>query len=82
MRPSIESPMVEPLRAIGVDKRAIPGILHKYPVRLLQEWVDITLAAEERFGRTFFKRSPRMRRGYQRPEQGPTDLGYMHKEKL
>ncbi len=26
--------------------------------RLLAEWVDITLAARERFGETFFKRSP------------------------
>ena len=29
-----------------------------YPIRLLQEWADITLAAIERHGRRFFKRSP------------------------
>jgi hypothetical protein len=32
--------------------------VEKYPGRLLQEWADITLAAQERFGKTFFNRSP------------------------
>jgi len=55
---SIESPLVGPLRAIGVDERAIGRLLRAYPVRLVQEWVDITLAAQERFGMEFFTRSP------------------------
>jgi len=55
---SVDSPLVEPLRAIGVDEGAIRKVLAEYPVRVIQEWVDITLAAEERFGPQFFKRSP------------------------
>jgi hypothetical protein len=54
----IESPLVEPLRAIGVDEGAIARILKEHPVRLVQEWVDITLSAGERFGPDFFRRSP------------------------
>jgi hypothetical protein len=55
---TVESPLVEPLRAIGVDERAIPRLLRRHPTRLIQEWVDITLAAKERFGPEFFRRSP------------------------
>ncbi|MCG8653199.1 MAG: hypothetical protein MI861_25385, partial [Pirellulales bacterium] len=33
-------------------------LIARYPVRLLEEWVDITQAAIERFGMTFFKKSP------------------------
>jgi hypothetical protein len=55
---SVESPLIEPLRAIGVDADAIPRLLDRYPVRVIREWVDITLAAQERFGPGFFKRSP------------------------
>jgi hypothetical protein len=33
-------------------------LLHRYPKTLLREWTDITLAAEERFGPSFFKKSP------------------------
>jgi len=54
----LESPLFEPLRAIGVDAVAIPTVITKYPGRLIREWVDITLAAKERFGPEFFKRSP------------------------
>ena len=54
----VESPLVEPLRAIGVDERAIPRLLRRHATRLIQEWVDITLAAQERFGREFFRKSP------------------------
>jgi len=55
---TVESPLVEPLRAIGVEEGAIVKVLRQYSVRLIQQWVDITLAAEERFGPKFFKRSP------------------------
>ena len=58
MSGSVESPLTEPLRTIGVDDHAIPRLLSRYPTRLIQEWVDITLAAEERFGSAFFKKSP------------------------
>ena len=58
MGEAIESPLVEPLRSIGVEEGAISRLLRKHPVRLIQEWVDITLSAEERFGASFFKKSP------------------------
>ncbi|REJ87823.1 MAG: hypothetical protein DWQ34_24580 [Planctomycetota bacterium] len=53
-----ESPLVEPLADIGFDTPAINRILKQFPQRMVREWVDITLAARERFGRPFFKRSP------------------------
>lgn len=53
-----ESPLVEPLAEIGFDTPAINRILKRFPQRMVREWVDITLAARERFGRPFFKRSP------------------------
>ncbi len=46
------------LQSIGFDERDIGRLLRKYPSRLLQEWADITLAAKERHGASFFKRSP------------------------
>ena len=46
------------LGAIGFEERSIGRLLRKYPSRLLQEWADITLAAKERHGMSFFKRSP------------------------
>jgi hypothetical protein len=33
-------------------------LLREHPARLLQEWADITLAAMERRGKRFFRRSP------------------------
>ncbi|MBS0264270.1 MAG: hypothetical protein JSS02_20195 [Planctomycetes bacterium] len=53
-----ESPLVEPLAAIGLDEASIGRLLRQYPHRLLREWADITLAAQERHGPKFFKRSP------------------------
>jgi hypothetical protein len=58
MSGSVESPLIEPLREIGVDAGVIPRLLNRYPARVIQEWVDITVAAQERFGPNFFKRSP------------------------
>ncbi len=43
-----DSPLVEPLQAIGFDPRTIARILKTYKPRLVQEWSDITLAAVER----------------------------------
>ena len=56
--PRVESPLVEPLERIGLDRRAIQRNLQKFPVRTLNQWVDITLAAKERFGKSFFSNSP------------------------
>ena len=58
MSGSVESPLIEPLRAIGVDAGVIPRLFDRYPATVIREWVDITLAAQERFGPGFFKRSP------------------------
>ncbi len=52
-----DSPLVDPLRAIGFEDRAIQRILGEYPATLVQQWADITLAARERHGEDFFKKS-------------------------
>ena len=54
----VESPLIEPLKKIGLDNRAIQRNLSKFHVRLLSEWTAITLAAMERFGKSFFNESP------------------------
>lgn len=56
--PAAESAMYEPLRAIGFEDAAIARIVAKYGPELIQTWTDITLAAKEKHGVGFFKRSP------------------------
>lgn len=53
-----ESPLVDLMRSIGVDEAAIARCLKRFPTTLLQEWLDITLAARERNGDSYFNRSP------------------------
>lgn len=53
-----ESPLMEPLRLIGLDESFIARTLKRFPTSMVREWLDITLAARERFGNDFFKRSP------------------------
>jgi hypothetical protein len=43
-----ESPLVEPLAALGFESPAIRRILQRYKPQLIQEWADIALAAKER----------------------------------
>lgn len=50
-----ESPLIDPLKALGFDDAAIQRILKQYKPRLIQEWTDITLAAIER---KLIKQSP------------------------
>jgi len=52
-----ESPLVDPLRSIGFDDAAIRRILREYRPHVVREWADITLAARERHGAEFFKKS-------------------------
>jgi hypothetical protein len=52
-----ESPLTELMRQIGLDDRAIRRCLSRYPTNVLQQWLDITLAARERHGESFFKKS-------------------------
>jgi len=54
----IESPLAEPLHELGFETPAVGRLLRQFPTRLLREWIDITLAARERFGPSFFKKSP------------------------
>lgn len=54
----LESPVVPQLQEIGFDSGSIEYILQKFPSRMVSEWADITLAAKERFGMQFFKKSP------------------------
>jgi hypothetical protein len=56
--PIVDSPVIDPLRAVGFDERAIHRLIREYPGQLLQEWADVTLAALERHGKPFFTRSP------------------------
>ena len=57
-QPTVTSPLVEPMKKIGLDNRAIRGLLAKFSIPMLNEWVDVTLAAMERFGSSFFTKSP------------------------
>ena len=54
----IESTLNEPLRSIGFAEHELQRILHKFDEQLIQQWSDVTLAAQEHKGRSFFKRSP------------------------
>jgi hypothetical protein len=53
-----ESPLTATLQELGLDDPTIRRVLGNHRRPLLQEWTDITLAARERFGSSFFKRSP------------------------
>ncbi len=50
-------PIFEPLRSIGLDEKTIGWIAKNYRHSLIQQWADITLAAKERQGPRFFKKS-------------------------
>jgi hypothetical protein len=52
------SPLYEPLAAIGLDESAIRRCIRDFRPQLVQEWADITLAAMERKGKRFFRKSP------------------------
>lgn len=53
-----ESPLLEPLRLLGFEPLDAQRLVSHFPRAMVREWIDITLAAEERFGRKFFTRSP------------------------
>jgi hypothetical protein len=56
MEPAFETPLHESLLSIGFDVAGADRILRRFQHALVREWVDITLAAGERFGPQFFKR--------------------------
>lgn len=51
-------PVLETLIGIGFDIGAASRLVRQYPVRLLEEWADITQAKLERQGRGAFRRTP------------------------
>ena len=53
-----DSPLHEPLQTIGLEDATIERVIKRFPRVMVQEWADITLAAKERFGMSFFKKSP------------------------
>lgn len=55
---AIDSPLCDPLKAVGFSAQEVARILKEHPVDQIQLWVDVTLAAVERKGAAFFKRSP------------------------
>ncbi|WP_145944464.1 hypothetical protein [Fuerstiella marisgermanici] len=52
------SPLTEALISLGFESRDAGHITRRYRPSLLREWIDITIAAQERFGAKHFKRSP------------------------
>jgi hypothetical protein len=56
--PVDESPLWESLLQIGFEHAATGRLIRRYPARLLEEWADITQAAQEKFGSVFFRKSP------------------------
>jgi hypothetical protein len=55
--PATQSPLADLMRQIGMGDRAITRCVRQYSAGLLQQWLDITLAARERHGESFFKKS-------------------------
>ncbi len=53
-----DSPLFESLTTIGFEDDAAARLIRRFPSPLLSEWVDITQAAKERFGKSFFHKSP------------------------
>ena len=54
----VDSPLIELMHAIGLDQRSITRCLSLYSTELVQQWADITLAARERHGASFCRKSP------------------------
>ena len=54
----VDSPFFQPLCDIGFRPQDAQRLIANYSTHLVREWIDITLAAKERFGVSFFNRSP------------------------
>jgi hypothetical protein len=57
-RADADSPLWEGLLELGLDPASARRLLASAPRRVVREWLDITLAARERFGPGFFRKSP------------------------
>ncbi len=53
-----DSAVGESMAQIGLEPAVIQRLSKQNPTHILREWADITLAALERFGASYFKRSP------------------------
>jgi hypothetical protein len=53
-----DSPHYDPLSKIGLDDKTIAFVLRTFKSHVVAQCADITLAAQERFGESFFKQSP------------------------
>lgn len=49
--------LFDTLSAIGFESSSIRWLLKSFPIAVLREWADITLAARERKGERFFRKS-------------------------
>jgi hypothetical protein len=54
----IASAFDELLMKLGFDESGARRLQRQYPATLLREWIDVTQAALEEFGRSYFRRSP------------------------
>lgn len=52
-----DSPLADLMRQIGLNEPAIRRCQQQFSTSVLQQWLDITLAARERHGAAFFKKS-------------------------
>lgn len=52
------SSLTDALLSLGFENSDAERVTRRYSTALLREWIDITIAARERFGSTHFKRSP------------------------
>lgn len=57
-RPTTETALQDVLRRLGFEDDAMARLQRRFPPAMIREWADITLAAKERFGVRFFKKSP------------------------
>ncbi|MFN3194050.1 MAG: hypothetical protein ACE361_26310 [Aureliella sp.] len=53
-----DSPLFDGLLELGFDDGGAARLIRRFPTRILSEWIDITQAAQERFGNDFFHKSP------------------------
>ena len=53
-----DSPAFDTLLTLGLDEANAASLIRRYPAPLVSEWTDITQAAQERFGKQFFRKSP------------------------
>lgn len=51
------SPLVDALRSLGFESRDAEWVCSRYEASLLREWIDITIAKQERDGPAAFRRS-------------------------